>query len=98
VTRRTAPAGAGTGVGPDFGAVTGDALAQAVGALLTVVLVAAVACLVASGLCWAFGEASGNYQLAAKGKTGTLVSLGAAAAAGGAVAWANFLIDAGSGF
>jgi hypothetical protein len=98
VNRPAAPAGAWAGVGPDFGAVTGDTLAQAVGALLTVVLVAAVACLVVSGLCWAFGEANGNYQLAAKGKTGTLVSLGAAAAAGGGVAWANFLIDAGSGF
>ncbi|MDR2566712.1 MAG: DUF6112 family protein [Bifidobacteriaceae bacterium] len=80
---------------PDFSAVTGDALAEAVGALLTVVLVAAVASMVVSAVCWAYGEQQGNWQLAAKGKTGLLTALGAATAAGGAIAWINFLIGVG---
>jgi hypothetical protein len=82
-------------VTPDFSAVTGGTLANAVGALLTVVLVAAVASMVVSAVCWACGEAQGNWQLAAKGKAGLLVALGAAAAAGGGVAWMNFLIHIG---
>jgi hypothetical protein len=82
------------GAGPDFGAFTGsNALAEAAGALLTLVLVAAVACLAVSGACWALGEATGNWQMAAKAKAGVLVSLGAAALAGGGVAWTEFLLD-----
>jgi Na+-transporting NADH:ubiquinone oxidoreductase subunit NqrC len=82
-------------VTPDFGAVTGNTLASVVGALLTVVLVAAVASLIVSAICWGFGEAQGNYQLASKAKTGLLVALGTAIAAGGGIAWMNFLIHVG---
>ncbi|MDR2374748.1 MAG: DUF6112 family protein [Bifidobacteriaceae bacterium] len=66
-----------------------------VGALLAIVLIASVASLVAAGVCWAFGEAAGNYQLSAKGKTGVVASLGAAALSGAGVAWANFLVSVG---
>jgi hypothetical protein len=81
--------------GPDFSAVSGNTLASVVGALLTIVLIAAVASLIASAICWAYGEANGNYQLSAKGKTGVLIALGAAALSGAGVAWINFLIDVG---
>ncbi|MDR2566168.1 MAG: DUF6112 family protein [Bifidobacteriaceae bacterium] len=83
---------------PDFSAVGGNTLAAIVGALLTIVLIAAVASLIASAICWAVGEAQGNYQMAAKGKTGVLIALGAAAVAGAGVSWANFLIHVGEQF
>jgi hypothetical protein len=67
-----------------------------VGALLTIVLVAAVAALIAAAICWAYGEANGNYQLSAKGKTGVLIALGTVAAAGAGIAWMNFLLDVGA--
>jgi hypothetical protein len=82
-------------VTPDFTAADGTALADVVGALLTIVLVAAVASLVASAICWAYGEANGNHQLAAKGKTGVLIALGTGIAAGAGVAWINFLVTIG---
>ena len=82
-------------VSPDFSAVSGNTLASVVGALLTIVLIAAVASLIASAICWAFGESSGNYQLSAKGKAGVLIALGTAIVAGGGVAWMNFLINVG---
>jgi hypothetical protein len=80
---------------PDFSAVTGNTLASVVGALLTIVLIASVASLVAAAICWACGEANGNYQLAAKGKAGVLIALAAAALSGAGVAWMNFLINVG---
>jgi phosphatidylglycerophosphate synthase len=82
-------------VSPDFSAVTGNTLASVVGALLTIVLITSVASLVAAAICWAYGEANGNYQLSAKGKAGVFIALGAAALSGAGVAWANFLIDVG---
>jgi hypothetical protein len=83
-------------VTPDFGAFTGsNTLASVVGALLTIVLIASVASLVASAICWAVGETNANYQLSAKGKAGVLIALGAAGLSGAGVAWANFLIDLG---
>jgi hypothetical protein len=83
---------------PDFSAVSGNTLATVLGALLTIVLIASVASLIATAICWAYGEANGNYQLAAKGKAGVLIALGAAALSGAGVAWANFLIDLGEQF
>ncbi|MDR3106916.1 MAG: DUF6112 family protein [Bifidobacteriaceae bacterium] len=80
---------------PDFSAANGTVLASVVGALLTIVLVAAVAALIASAICWAYGEANGNYQLSAKGKTGVLIALGTAIAAGAGIAWMNFLLRVG---
>ncbi|MDR1427593.1 MAG: DUF6112 family protein [Bifidobacteriaceae bacterium] len=82
-------------ISPDFSAVSGNTLASVVGALLTIVLIASVASLIASAICWAYGEANGNYQLSAKGKAGVLIALGAAALSGAGVAWMNFLLDVG---
>ncbi len=81
---------------PDFSAVGGNTLEQVVGALLTIVLIAAVASLIASAICWAIGQSNGNYQLAARGKIGVLISLGTAIAAGAGVAWMNWLIRIGT--
>ena len=82
-------------VSPDFTVVSGNTLASVIGALLTIVLIAAVASLIASAISWVYGEANGNYQLAAKGKAGVLIALGTAIVAGGSVAWMNFLIHVG---
>jgi hypothetical protein len=51
--------------------------------------------LIASAICWAYGEANGNYQLSTKGKTGLLIALGTGIAAGAGVTWMNFLIHVG---
>lgn len=81
---------------PDFSGLTGiDGLKGVVGALLTITLIASVAALVVSGVVWAFGASSGNYQLASRGRTGVLVALGAAVLAGGGVALLNWLIGVG---
>ena len=81
---------------PDFGGLTGiDGLKGVVGALLTITLIASVAVLVVSGVVWAFGASSGNYQLASRGRTGVLVALGVAVLAGGGVALLNWLISVG---
>ncbi|CEG92725.1 DUF6112 family protein [Propionibacterium freudenreichii] len=81
---------------PDFNGLTGiDGLRDVVGALLTITLIASVAALVVSGVAWAFGASSGNYQLASRGRTGVLVALGAAVLAGGGVALLNWLISVG---
>jgi cytochrome bd-type quinol oxidase subunit 2 len=80
---------------PDFSAVNGTSLSQIIGALLTIVLIASVAALVISGIAWAFGQANGNYQAAAKGKIGVIVSLAVAICAGAAVIYINWLINLG---
>ena len=81
---------------PDFSGLTGiDGLRDVVGSLLTITLIASVAALVVSGVAWAFGASSGNYQLASRGRTGVLVALGVAVLAGGSVALLNWLIGVG---
>ena len=80
---------------PDFTALNGTTLQQVIGALLTIVLIAAVGSLIICGVCWAYGSATGNYQLATKGRAGVLIALGTGAAAGAGVAWINFLIHLG---
>ncbi|MDR3106602.1 MAG: DUF6112 family protein [Bifidobacteriaceae bacterium] len=84
-----------TGVAPDFTAVDQTSLGEVVGALLTIALVAAAGSLIVSAVCWAAGESQGNWQLAARGKTGALVSVCAAGLAGAGIAWANWLIAIG---
>jgi hypothetical protein len=93
----TALLGSAPGVGPDFGAVTGTTLADAVGALLMIVLIAAVATAIVAGVSWAWGEATGNWQAATRGRTALLVAVGAAVLAGAGVGLANWLIDLGTG-
>ncbi|PCC16856.1 DUF6112 family protein [Brevibacterium aurantiacum] len=81
---------------PDFDAIGGrDLILEVLGALLTIVLVAAVLSLLVSAILWALGAGNGNYRLAQTGRVGVLVSLGVAALAGAGVAWMNFLIDLG---
>lgn len=85
--------------GPDFGAVgRSDQLSVIVGALLTYGVIVAVLMIVICGSVWAFGSAHGSWQAASKAKTGLLVALGGAALAGGALAWANWLLDVGATF
>jgi len=82
---------------PDFDGIGGQAaILQVLGALLTVVLIFAVLMLLISAIIWAVASSHGNYQSASRGRTGVLVSLGAAALAGGGVAWLNFLVDVGN--
>ena len=84
-------------VTPDFGAIdqtTG--LTQAIGALITFVLIAAVCMLIVSAIGWALSESHGNWQGAHRGKVGVLVSVLTAALAGAGLAWLNFLIATGA--
>ena len=82
---------------PNFGGVGGSGqLASMVGVLLTVVLIVAVLMLIVCAVIWAISSAHGNYQAASKARTGLWVAIGAAALAGAAVTWANFLIHLGS--
>ncbi|WP_300080758.1 DUF6112 family protein [Propioniciclava sp.] len=81
---------------PDFEGLSGIAeLREIAGALLMFVLVVAVLMVIVSAICWAVGSAGGNYQMAAKGRVGVLVALGAAILAGGGVAWINWLVSVG---
>lgn len=81
---------------PDFGAVSGaDGLAEAIGAMFTIVLIAAVLTLLISAIAWAISSSTGNPYTAQKARVGVFVALGAATLAGAAVAWTNFLITVG---
>lgn len=82
---------------PDFGAVGGSGqLNQIVGALLTYGLLTAVLMLIASAIAWAIATANGSWQAAGKAKAGLFVALSGAVLTGGALAWANWLIDLGN--
>lgn len=84
-------------VGPDFGAVGGSSqLRSIVGALLTYGLIVAVLMVIVSAATWAIGSANGSWQTASKAKTGLLVALGGAVLTGGALAWANWLLNVGT--
>ena len=84
-------------VGPDFGAVGGSSQLRAiVGALLMYGLITAVLMVVVCTVTWAIGSANGSWQMAGKAKTGLFVALGGAALTGGAMAWANWLLDLGA--
>lgn len=83
-------------VTPDFGAVAASGeLGQIIGALMTIVLVLSVMMLLISAAAWAVSASAGNYQGAARGRMGVLVSVLTALIAGGGIAWANFLISTG---
>lgn len=84
------------GVFPDFDGLGGIGdLRAIVGALLTFVLIVAVLVLIVSAIVWAIATAHGNYATAGKGRTGVLVSLGAAVLAGAGVTWMNWLLNLG---
>jgi len=61
-----------------------------VGAVMTVGLVLSVLALIVSAVVWGFGANSSNPHLASRGKTGVLVSCGAAIICGAAVTLINF--------
>jgi phosphotransferase system glucose/maltose/N-acetylglucosamine-specific IIC component len=82
-------------ISPDFTAVGGGKLQTAIGALLTLALIAAVASLIVSAISWGIGNSGGNHQLATKGKTGVIVAVIGAALTGSAVAYLNWLIRIG---
>jgi len=79
-------------MGPDFTAINQTNIGQVIGALLTIVLISAAASLIIAAIIWAYATATGNWQLATKGRVGALVALGAAAAAGAGVSIVNWLI------
>ncbi|AMG82889.1 MULTISPECIES: DUF6112 family protein [Micrococcales] len=81
---------------PDFEGLSGIGdLREVVGGLLTFVLVIAVLMLIVCAIIWAVSSANGNHAAATKARTGVLVAVGAAALAGGGVAWMNWLIGIG---
>lgn len=82
---------------PDFSGLGGiNDLRAIVGALLVIVLVVAVLMLVVCAVVWAIAAHGGNYHAATKARAGLLAAIGAAALAGAAVAWTNFLLGVGS--
>ena len=84
-------------VGPDFGAVgVAGQLRQIVGALLTFGLLTAVLMVVVCSAAWAVASSNGSWHAASKAKTGMLVALGGAVFTGGALVWANWLLDVGA--
>jgi Family of unknown function (DUF6112) len=84
-------------VAPNFGAVGGSHdLRRIVGALLTYGLLVAALMLIVCAVGWAIGSANGSWQTASKAKTGLVVALAGAVLTGGALAWANWLLDVGA--
>ena len=67
-----------------------EQLRTIVGAVMTVGLILSVLALIISAIIWAYGSNSSNPHLAGKGKTGLLISCGAAIICGGSVALINF--------
>ncbi len=89
---RSAPA-----PGPDFDVVAGATdLTEIVGALLTYGLLIAVLMLLVCAAGWALGSATGSWQAAARAKSGVLVALAGSVLLGGALGWANWLLDLGA--
>ena len=83
---------------PDFGGVGGvDDLRAIVGTLLMFVLIIAVLMLIVCAIIWVIASSSGNYQAATRARIGLFVAIGTAALAGAGVAWANFLLNIGTG-
>lgn len=86
-----------TYVGPNFGAIGGAGdLRAIVGGLLTYGLIIAALMLIVSATTWALASSSGSWHTAQKAKTGVLVALAGATLTGGALAWANWLLDLGA--
>src|SRR5699024_7677668 len=67
-----------------------EQLRTIVGAVMTVGLILSVLALIISAIVWAYGSNSSNPHLAGRGKTGLLISCGAAVICGAAVALVNF--------
>jgi hypothetical protein len=67
-----------------------DQLRTIVGAVMTIGLVLSVLAFIVAAIVWGFGANSSNPHLASRGKTGVLVSCGAAIICGAAVTLVNF--------
>lgn len=67
-----------------------DQLRTIVGAVMTVGLILSVLALIVAAVVWGFGANSSNPHMASRGKTGVLVSCGAAVLCGAAVTLVNF--------
>ena len=87
----------GVDVSPNSSGLPGiSELQNIVGALLTIGLIAALAGLAIAAAAWAIGSHSANPVMAGRGKSGVLVSFGAAMLTGGSVALINFFANAGT--
>jgi hypothetical protein len=85
------------GVRPNTDGLPGlHQLLSLVGATLTFGLVACVAAVAVSAATWALGSNSGNPHLAGRGKTGVVVSAGAALLIGAANALVTFFAQVGA--
>lgn len=84
------------GVKPNGNGLPGlDAARKIVGALLTYGLIAAVAGVALSALVWVLSSHNGNSHYASRGKSGVLVSAGAAILLGGADTLVTFFQNIG---
>jgi hypothetical protein len=83
-------------IGPNSNGLPGiGQLRSIVGAAMTIGLILAVLALIISAIVWALGANSSNPHLAARGKFGVLVGLGAAIITGASVALVNFFWNVG---
>ncbi len=83
-------------INPNTSGLPGIAqLRTIVGAVMTVGLILSVLALIISAIIWGFGANSSNPHLASRGKTGVLVSCGAALICGAAVTLINFFWNVG---
>lgn len=83
-------------VRPDLGALAGASdLRAIVGALLTYGLLVSVLMLIVSAITWAVASSTGSWYGAVRAKAGVLVAFCGAVLTGGALGWANWLIDIG---
>lgn len=83
-------------VRPDLSALTGTSdLGRIVGALLTYALLISVTMLIVSVISWALASSSGSWHGVAKAKIGLMVALVGTVLTGGALTWANWLVDLG---
>ena len=97
IMARILASGPSVDVTPNKDGLPGTAeLTKIVGALLTFGLIAAVAGIVLAAITWAIGSNSSNPHLAGRGKTGVIVSCGAALIVGGANILVNFFAGAGA--
>ncbi|WP_246222647.1 DUF6112 family protein [Phytoactinopolyspora limicola] len=85
-------------INPNEGGLPGiRALRRIVGAVMTIGLVLSVLALIISAVVWGFGSNSSNPHLAGRGKTGVLISCGAAIITGASVTLVNFFWGVGQG-
>jgi hypothetical protein len=88
---------AAPGIPPNRNGLPGVSEAEKiVGALLTFGLIASVAGIAISAICWALGSHSANPYMAGRGRTGVLVAAAAALLIGGADVIVQFFQTAGA--